>query len=69
MDEPTIPSTDKPKFPMRINQYLALKKNSTRRAMDELIKKKKVLINNRLAVLGDRVKEEDEVKVLFREKE
>lgn len=52
---------------MRINQYLALKKKSTRRAMDELIKKKKVLINNRLAVLGDRVKEEDEVKVLFHE--
>ena len=48
---------------MRINKYLALKKYSTRRGADELIKNKKVFINGRLAVLGDQVKETDKVEV------
>ena len=30
------------KFPMRINKYLALKKYSTRRGADEIIKKNQV---------------------------
>ncbi len=53
-------------FPMRINKYLALKKHSTRRGADELIKDKKVFINGKLAVLGDKVNKEDSVEVRFR---
>ncbi len=55
-------------YPMRINKYLALKKHSTRRGADELIKDKKVFINGRLAVLGDKVSETDQVDVRFRGK-
>jgi len=54
---------------MRINKYLALKKHSTRRGADELIKEKKVFINGRLAVLGDKVVEADNVEVRFRGKQ
>src|ERR1700722_14157043 len=50
-------------FPMRINRYLALKKYSTRRGADEIIKKKQVTINGRLAVLGDKVQANDKVEV------
>lgn len=50
---------------MRINKYLALKQGSTRREVDELIKKKKVLINGRIAVLGEKVEEKDKVEVRF----
>lgn len=49
--------------PVRINKYLAWKKISTRRGADELIKNKKVFINGKLAVLGDKVKETDIVEV------
>jgi 23S rRNA pseudouridine2604 synthase len=59
----------KPTFPMRINKYLALNKHSTRRGADELISKKQVFINNRLAVLGDKVTEKDQVEVRFRGKQ
>lgn len=51
-------------FPMRINRYLALKGYATRRQADELIKKKYVTINNRIAVLGDIVQKEDAVSVI-----
>ena len=50
-------------YPMRINKYLALKKISTRRGADELIKEKKVFINGKLAVLGSKVNESDNVEV------
>src|SRR3989338_4881391 len=50
-------------YPMRINKYLAFKKISTRRGADELVKEKKVFINGRLAVHGDKVNEEDKVEV------
>lgn len=59
----------KPTFPMRINKYLALNKHSTRRGADELISKKQVFINDRLAVLGDKVTEKDQVEVRFRGKQ
>ena len=62
-EEPT-----KPAFPMRINKYLALEKNATRREMDVLIRNGKVLINGRTAVLGDKVSETDKVEVRFRTK-
>ena len=48
---------------MRINKYLALKKISTRRGADELVKEKKVFINGKLAVLGSKVIETDKVEV------
>jgi 23S rRNA pseudouridine2604 synthase len=50
-------------YPMRINKYLALKQYSTRRGADELIEKKLVYLNGRLAVLGDKVGENDTVEV------
>lgn len=53
-----------PKFPIRINQYLAWQKHSTRRGGDELVQKKQVLINGRFAELGDKVNEKDVVEVL-----
>lgn len=56
-------------FPMRINKYLALHKHSTRRGADLIIAKKQVFINDRLAVLGDKVIETDKVEVRFRGKQ
>lgn len=53
---------------MRINKYLAHKNLCTRREADTLISSGKVLINGRKAILGDKVQETDEVKVLFRTK-
>ncbi len=52
-----------PKFPMRINKYLAWQKISTRRGADELVKAKKVFINGKLAVLGSKVNDKDTVEV------
>ena len=57
-----------PKFPMRINQYLAWQKHSTRRGGDELVKKRQILINGRFAELGDKVNESDAVEVLKNKK-
>lgn len=51
-------------FPIRINRYLALKGLGTRRGADELIKKRHVLINDRIALLGDMVKKEDIVEMI-----
>lgn len=50
-------------YPMRINKYLALKKISTRRGADELIKEQKVFINGKKAVLGSKVSEGDKVEI------
>lgn len=55
-------------FPMRINKYLALKKYTTRRGADDLIKEGKVFINGKKALLGDKVAENDNVEVRFRGK-
>lgn len=59
---------DKPTYPMRINKYLAVKKYCTRREADEVIKKGRVFINGRLAVLGDKITEKDVVEVKWRAK-
>lgn len=48
---------------MRINKYLAHEGYCTRRGADELIERKLVYINGKLAVLGDKVNEGDEVEV------
>ncbi len=51
-------------YPIRINRYLALKSVATRREADELISSGLVFINGRKAVLGDKVSETDDIKVL-----
>lgn len=48
-------------YPIRINKYLALKNYSTRIGADELIKKGKVMINGKRAVLGQKVESEKDV--------
>lgn len=53
---------------MRINKYLALNKHSTRRGADKLVEDKQVFINGKLAVLGDKVNETDQVEVRYRGK-
>lgn len=53
-------------YPVRINQYLALKGYATRREADTLIKNGQVLINGVLAKLGAKVAETDTVEVRFR---
>lgn len=60
---------EKTTFPMRINKYLAFKKYSTRRGADELIQKKQVFINGKLACLGDKVNEKDQVEVKLDKKQ
>lgn len=57
------PIPKKDLWPMRINRYLALEGFSTRKGGDELVAKKQVFINGRLAVLGDKVVESDFVEV------
>lgn len=49
------------KYPIRINKFLALRGDSTRRGADILIEEKKVTINGRFASLGDKVNEKDTV--------
>ena len=51
-------------YPMRLNKYLAHKGVATRRAADALIEKKRVLINGRVAVLGDKVQGTDKVDIV-----
>lgn len=48
---------------MRINKYLALKNICSRREADDLIRLGRIRINNRRAVLGDKVQETDDVKL------
>ncbi|MDB5244947.1 MAG: rsuA [Parcubacteria group bacterium] len=48
---------------MRINKYLARQGIATRRDADELITRERVLINGRIAGLGDKVLETDSVEV------
>ena len=48
---------------MRINKFLALRGDATRRGADALIEDRKVTINGRLAKLGDAVNEKDVVTI------
>lgn len=50
-------------YPMRINKYLAKEGVATRRGADELIIQGKVLVNGRVAVLGDKVTRDDKVEL------
>lgn len=58
-----IPTRLPGEFPMRINKYLAWKGYSTRKGADELIQKRAVTINGRLAILGDQVQAVDNVEL------
>lgn len=58
-----VPAADPYAFPMRLNKYLAFKGYATRRGADELIEKRRVMINGAYAVLGDKVQESDVVEV------
>jgi len=60
---PVVITKPEEKYPMRINKYLAHKGLATRTGVDELIKSNKILINGKLAKLGDKVMENDQVEV------
>ena len=53
-------------YPMRLNKYLAHKNHATRRGADELIADGKVLVNGKVAVVGQKVSEKDVVEVRFK---
>jgi len=63
MDKPK-----EPKFPMRINKYLAHKGFSTRLGGDELVRNKMVTINGKVAKLGSKVNENDKVEIINQKK-
>jgi len=50
-------------YPIRINRYLALKNICSRREADDLIAEKIVKINDKIAIIGDKVNEGDQVEV------
>ncbi len=50
-------------YPMRINKYLAKEGVATRRGADELVAKGKVLINGRVALLGEKVNKGEKVEL------
>lgn len=54
---------EKVAYPIRVNRYLAMKGYCSRREADNLILKKIVKINGRLAKIGDKVQEGDNVEV------
>ena len=62
MPKPIVKAADA--YPMRINKYLAHEGIATRRAADDLIAKKRILINGRTAVLGDKIEEGDKVELV-----
>ncbi len=59
MPKPAEPIAEE--YPMRINKYLAHEGISTRRGADELIARGKVLVNGRVATLGEKINRGDEV--------
>lgn len=50
-------------YPIRINRYLFLKGYCSRRKADKFIEERRVKINGRIAVLGDKVQKSDTVEV------
>ena len=50
-------------YPMRVNKYLAHQGVATRRGADELVAKGHVLINGKVANVGDKVDEDDVVEL------
>ena len=54
---------EEPKYPMRINRYLAWQKHSTRRGADALIEQGLVSVNGRGAKIGETIQATDKVEV------
>lgn len=54
-------------YPMRINKYIALHQSLTRREADKLVDKGLVKLNGKIAILGDKVQEKDNVSVETKE--
>lgn len=52
---------------MRINKYLAKKGIGSRREIDSLLEKGKILVNDRVALVGDKVSDRDKIVVNGRE--
>ncbi len=50
-------------FPMRLNKYLAVTGYATRRSADTLIQDKRVFVNGKVAILGQKVTETDLVEL------
>lgn len=50
-------------YPLRINKYLAREGVATRRAADELIARGKVLVNGRVALVGEKTNRGDKVEL------
>ena len=51
-------------FPMRINKRIKDLGSASRRDADKLIEEKKVLVNGKIAKLGDKVAETDKIEIL-----
>ncbi len=58
-----MPAMTDVRYPIRINKYLAEHKYCTRREADVLIAQDRVLVNGRVATLGQKVQEGDTVEV------
>jgi 23S rRNA pseudouridine2604 synthase len=50
-------------FPMRLNKFLAVSGYATRRSADKLIEEKRVFVNGKVGVLGQKVEETDRVEI------
>ncbi len=61
--ESLLPNMEKITYPIRINRYLAMNNYCSRREADDLIMKKIVKINGKIAKLGEKVNEGDKVDV------
>jgi 16S rRNA U516 pseudouridylate synthase RsuA-like enzyme len=56
-------SNEEIEYPIRLNRYLYLKGYCSRRQADKMIKDKEININGEPAVLGQKVKETDDVEI------
>src|SRR3989339_742909 len=50
-------------FPMRLNRFLALRGFATRRGADKLIENRRVFVNGKPAILGQKVAETDRIEI------
>lgn len=54
-------------FPMRLNRFLALRGIATRRDADDMIRRGQVMLNGKVALLGDKVTHPDENIEIYQE--
>ncbi len=60
----SLPAKGTSEWPMRLNKYLAHQGLATRRGADELIALGRVRVNDKVATLGDKVREADKVELV-----